>query len=552
MIHQRRKISSWGRITIFRYILISCMFFSTAVTATASSPGCNLLPGAPYTPLQSTIQETLLPAPEYTGYQRLRNADPAAISFDKDSPNCRLWLFAQTYFPMLSSPPIPRGGFSSPPFELLPQFLLEGTKYIDYATFSQEMNQCIDVLLADIGDESFVIVVDEEKSSEWLMAKFEDRFAGKNYSVVLESSLSNFLAIHPEVTNIVRMDDGIYSGEQMSKYAKNVKKILLSQGKRGTLHVVAPYSSEHGKRRVLATSAQAATASPHASAASENSSASFAVKFNSRVRIKSINELINEKFPDVEGGGNNRAKALLLRELQSIYPPGHPNLGGIGDYELWPRLLAKFQGDKNKAYMEYLKSIPNQFFQFKVPDGRSGIEPFLRYNQVRTPPGSPSRSEEPEKIISITGTKSRQEINFRCIPYVVPPYKSNAKKRKESEAEFDFIYERDCVNGSSNPQCIIYEEDATDVLLRLRGGHEFIEKQLSGSLRILSQQREVSEQTNMKRRNIERKLKELQSLSENGDIFTLDTVFPAIAGNIRIRQQQEQAEQQVQLEQQRP
>ncbi|MBF0205928.1 MAG: hypothetical protein HQK53_03480 [Oligoflexia bacterium] len=361
---------------------------------------------------------------------------PMPIVFDKNSDNCKLWLL------------LSRLHFGKNAGDVA-QFLLDTSQMVSYNSFQKNIEVLLVQFLDSIGNERFVVVTDPKKSSQWIYGLYRDRFTNKIFDVITNDQLEDYLAKNKDVSNVFRIDDGVYSGSQMLKFARTIQNAAEAQDRSILFHLVVPYFTDFGLARILTMQ------STH---------------FNTKVyhpitRMNSLADLLME-LPLSK-------RKEMLHKLKKLYPPGPEDLDGIGNYNLLP-LQYRNSNIPNNNYFQYLRSMANQFFEFKIPDGYSGIESFLRFNEIR----GVSRQGKIQKII---GSRSNIPINFRCVPYIRPPYK--LQKEKESTLEFDFIYERDClppiveINSShimsENSKCTRYESDVKELLSQAK---EIVEK----------------------------------------------------------------------------
>jgi hypothetical protein len=303
----------------------------------------------------------------YTGYKK-KKIDPAPVVFNKESKGCREWVEAHKLCGVEEF--------------LSAQFLLDQLDYVSYDQFQAEMDSSIHSFLEQIADRKFVVIVDPDKSSEWLLAQFENRLSIKDHDVVLRSDLLSYLKENNKIQDVLILDDAIYSGEQMERYA-NYVSAPASSVRPIQFHAVVPYATRQGKERLKSSSA---------------GRSDFSVSLYNTQTMNTIKEKARNEN--------------ITKTLRQMYPENpKAELGDLSSLK------------DTKTYSPATRT--HQFFQFKIPDGFSVITQFLVDNEVRCKDGrSPAK-----------------KLEGRCIPEILPPYKialspsENTKRRPPSPVE---------------------------------------------------------------------------------------------------------------------
>jgi len=123
-------------------------------------------------------------------------------------------------------------------------------KLVSYEKFVAQLKRTFRDTLADImssptDKRSYIIIADHEgKSANWVAAHLHDLMSvHPPEDIVSRYEMASYLESHPDVQHVVMIDDGIYSGEQSSRYIRSMNSEVFRNRK---FHVSIPFMSKAG------------------------------------------------------------------------------------------------------------------------------------------------------------------------------------------------------------------------------------------------------------------------------------------------------------------
>jgi len=136
------------------------------------------------------------------------------------------------------------------------QAIIDNLQHVGQELFEQKLQQSVQSFNTYNDGKDYVVFIQEGKSNKWVYELVEQNLSHPPTEVVddlggqsASSRIAQAISSNSKIQQIVFFDDGIYSGEQMSRFVSEVKNKLDNPDIQFV--IVAPYATEYGRERVI-------------------------------------------------------------------------------------------------------------------------------------------------------------------------------------------------------------------------------------------------------------------------------------------------------------
>jgi GGDEF domain-containing protein/prophage maintenance system killer protein len=232
------------------------------------------------------------------------------------------------------------------------QFVQKHISYIDFARFKNALQNAVSELFASLQQKPYVLISlpaeGEQKSDYWVQQLAFNNGENLPQGVVSADGIIAWLKVHPEVKDIVYMDDASYSGSQVSVRLQTTLSDAFQYCPDCRFHVVIPFFTNAARERI-------------------QSSYKTQVVFYGQEEIPTLDELLVSEYENTDtyqglkeqiinhlGYDRNTYDGLTLTYFQHKMPDGYSVLQVLSD----GALLASGNGSTQQSIPFIFPIVP--------------------------------------------------------------------------------------------------------------------------------------------------------------------------------------------------